>query len=102
MYGRLHLPDLTDKYKKRIELSIDNWIIENWRIQDNNDDLNSQKIQMDETGIKRIEISSNYIKSLFTVSNQNDLAAIAAVDYAIKERKPTCGFAMEFKMAFKV
>ena len=102
MGGRLHLPEITDKYKKRMKLSIDKEINEKWSKQDNNDDLNGQKIKTDETGIKRIEISSNYIKSFFIDSNQNDLAAIAAVDYAIKERKPTCGFAMEFKMAFKV
>ena len=77
-----------------MELSIDteNWRIENWRKQDNNDDFNAQKIQTDE-----IEIWA-----YFTKSSQNDVAAIAAVDYAIKKRKPTCGFAMEFKMAFKV
>ena len=99
MRGRLHLPDITDKFKKRIELSIDSRIIENWSKQDNNDDLNAQKNQMDETGIV---ISSNLIRKKFIHSSQNDVAAIAAVDYAIKERKPTCGFAMEFKMAFKV
>ena len=93
MKGRLHLPDITDKYKKKIVLSIDD------------DDLNAQKIKMDETEIvysNLIRISSNLIRTSFTESRQNDVAAIAAVDYAIKERKPTCGFAMEFEMAFKV
>ena len=105
MKGRLHLPDITNKYKKRIELSIDSEKVENWSNQDNNDDLNenikflTQKIQMYET---EIVIYSNLIRKNFTKSSQNDVAAIAAVDYAIKERKPTCGFAMEFKMAFKV
>ena len=28
--------------------------------------------------------------------SQNDFAAIAAVDYAIRKGKPTCGLAMEF------
>ena len=89
-----------------MELSIDteNCRIENWRKQDNNDDFNAQKIQTDEIEItiKIIKISSKKIWAYFTKSSQNDVAAIAAVDYAIKERKPTCGFAMEFKMAFKV
>ena len=97
MKGRFYLRDITDKYKKRIELSVDPDIMKNWSKQDNNDDLNAQKIQMDET---EIVIHSNLIRKNFIKSSQNDVAAIAAVDYAIKERKPTCGFAMEFKMAF--
>ena len=30
--------------------------------------------------------------------NQNDLSAIAAVDYAMRETKPSCGLVKEFKI----
>ena len=98
MWGRLHLPEITDKYKKRIELSIDSEIMKNLSQQDNNDDLNAQKIQMDEMEIETIEFSRRnlWTQEYFSSMTQNDIAAIAAVDYAIRQRKPTCGLAMEF------
>ena len=44
---------------------------------------------------KPIKIESDYLISQFEPT-QNCMAAIAAVDYAMKDTKPTCGLVMEF------
>ena len=104
--GRLHLSSLTDNYKKQIKLE-ENIIAEALKI------TTSQAIPVglpsrrrttisrikkdksDQTTQKPITIDSDYLISQFEPT-QNCMAAIAAVDYAIKDKKPTCGLVMEF------
>ena len=104
--GRIHLSSLTNSYKKQIELE-ENTIAEALKtttIQAIPVGLPSRrrttksrikKDKTDQTTQKPIKIESDYLISQFEPT-QNCMAAIAAVDYAIKDTKPTCGLVMEF------
>ena len=104
--GRIHLSSLTDNYKKQIKLEKENTIAEALKTttrqaipvglpsRRRTTISRIKKDKSDQTTQKPITIDSDYLISQFEPT-QNCMAAIAAVDYAMKDTKPTCSFVME-------
>ena len=103
--GRIHLSSLTNSYKKQIELE-ENTIAEALKTttrqaipvglpsRRRTTISRIKKDKSDQTTQKPITIDSDYLISQFEPT-QNCMAAIAAVDYAMKDTKSTCGIVME-------
>ena len=97
--GRIHLTDITKKYKKYQSLSLE----ENT----NGDESDTTNDQSAEKESKMYDPNDYSIRIwgdgsiIWCYPNQNYLSAIAAVDYAMRETKPSCGLVKEFKIISK-
>ena len=96
--GRIHLSCLSDNYKKQIELEEENTIAEALKTTTNQvipiGLISRRKKSTRRKRLPPITIDSDYLINQFEPT-QNCMAAIAAVDYAMKDTKPTCSFVME-------
>ena len=91
IYGRIHLPNIERDYKQNHivndqENTAETVISVGERLKG---EIKSKSIYPKHDDYKNIKIDGRLIDEC--QSTQNDIAAIATVDYAIKERKPTCG-----------
>ena len=99
--GRIHLTDITESYKKYQNLAFEE-----------NTDRNKSNTIVDPSAEE--EFDTDYYDSTYygiiikgdgsinwCVPWQNYLSAIAAVDYAMRETKPSCGLVKEFKIISK-
>ena len=97
--GRIHLTGITEKYKKYKNLSLE----ENT----NGDELDTTNDPSAEKEFKTYDPNdySIIIKDdgsiPYCYGRQNHMSAIAAVDYAMRETKPSCGLVKEFKIISK-
>ena len=97
--GRIHLPDITENYKKYQTLSLE----ENT----NGDESDTTNDPSAEEEFKTYDPNDYGIRIRDDGSiphcypHQNSLSAIAAVDYAMRETKPSCGLVKEFKIISK-
>ena len=97
--GRIHLTDITENYKKYQNLSLE----ENT----NGDESNTTNDTSAEEEFKTYDPNDWSIRisadSAITrcYSSQIYMSAIAAVDYAMRETKPSCGLVKEFKIISK-
>ena len=101
--GRIHLTDITENYKKYQNLSFEE--------KTNGDESNTTNDTSAEEEFKTYDPNDGYIRIIGdgsirlrwfdTTSYQNYLSAIAAVDYAMRETKPSCGLVKEFKIISK-
>ena len=96
--GRIHLTDITENYKKEQKLSFEE--------KTNQDESNTTTDPSGEKEFKTYDPNDNKIRIsgdriLYCPPNQNYLSAIAAVDYAMRETKPSCGLVKEFKIISK-
>ena len=94
--GRVHLTDITENYKKYKQLE------ENT----NGNESNTITDPSAEEEFKTYDPNDNRIRirddgSIRCDKDQNYLSAIAAVDYAMRETKPSCGLVKEFKIISK-
>ena len=101
LWGRIHLSDITQNYKKYQNLSLE----ENTN-GDESDTTNDPSVKEEfktyEPNYYEILITDDgLISSELCVGDQNSLSAIAAVDYAMRETKPSCGLVKEFKINSK-
>ena len=91
IYGRIHLPNIERDYKQKNvngqETTAETAISAGERLKG---EIKGKSIYPKHDDYKNIKIYRNGDISECQ-STQNDIAAIATVDYAIKERKPTCG-----------
>ena len=94
--GRIHLIDITENYKKDQNLSLEK--------KTNEDESNTTNDTSAEEEFKTYDPNDNRIRIKDDGSiphcypKQNYLSAIAAVDYAMRETKPSCGLVKEFKI----
>ena len=94
--GRIHLTGITKNYKKYQNVSLE----ENT----NGDESNTITVPTAEEEFKKFDSKDwsiringdGSIPRCYT--DQNDMSTIAAVDYAMRETKPSCGLAKEFKI----
>ena len=97
--GRIHFTDITESYKKYQNLSLE----ENT----NGDELNTMTDPSAEEEFKAYNPKNNIIRISdddsisYCYPDQNYLSAIAAVDYAMRETKPSCGLVKEFEIISK-
>ena len=97
--GRIHLTDITKNYKEYQNLSLEEKT--NW------DESNTTTDPSAEEEFKTYDPKDWDIKinddGVITDCRptQNSLSAIAAVDYAMRETKPSCGLVKEFKIISK-
>ena len=97
--GRIHLTDITENYKKYQNLSLE----ENT----NGDESDTTNDPSAEKEFKTYDRKNNRIRITGDGSipllypTQNYISAIAAVDYAMRETKPSCGLVKEFKIISK-
>ena len=97
--GRIHLTDITENYKKYQNLSLE----ENTNGDESdttNDPSAVKEFKTYDPKDKRIIIKNDGSMPC-CLPWQNDLSAIAAVDYAMRETKPSCGLVKEFKIISK-
>ena len=91
--GRIHLTGITEKYKKK----------ENT----NGDELDTINDPSAEKEFKTYDPNDYSIivkddgSIPYCYGRQNHMSAIAAVDYAMRETKPSCGLVKEFKIISK-
>ena len=96
--GRLHLTDITENYKKDHNLSLEEK--RNWNESKTTTDPSAEKeFKMYDPGDWEVEISDD--SAIYSCPSQNDFSAIAAVDYAMRDTKPSCGLVKEFKVNSK-
>ena len=98
--GRIHLSDITENYKKYQNLSLE----ENTNGDESdttNDPSAVKEFKAYDPKAKDIGISDDGSIPFCTHSGQNHMSAIAAVDYAMRETKPSCGLVKEFKIISK-
>ena len=98
--GRIHLTDITKNYKKYQNLSLEE--------KTNGDESNTMTNPSAEKEFKaydpsdwNIRISDDGSIPYCHYPDQNHLSAIAAVDYAMRETKPSCGLVKELKIISK-
>ena len=94
--GRVHLTEITENYKKYKQLE------ENT----NGNESNTITDPSAEEEFKTYDPNDNRIRirddgSIRCDKDQNYLSAIAAVDYAMRETKPSCALVKEFKTISK-
>ena len=98
--GRIHLTDITENYKKYQNLSL-----EKNTNGDESDTTNDQSAEKEfktyDPNDYQIRISSDGSIPYCYGRDQNLISAIAAVDYAMRETKPSCGLVKEFKIISK-
>ena len=93
--GRIHLTDITKNYKEYQNFE------ENW------DESNTITDPSAEEEFKAYNPKNNIIRISdddsisYCYPDQNYLSAIAAVDYAMRETKPSCGLVKEFEIISK-
>ena len=97
--GRLHLPEITNAYKKRTDLSTEEETPIKQALKSTADQAAQEKKmtrkamkEIDEINRNPIKINSNHVIQQYQ-STRNCMSAIAAVDYAMRDTKPTCGLA---------
>ena len=95
--GRIHLKNITESYRKYQNLSLEE--------KTNGDESNTMTDQSAEKEFKKYDPNDYSIRIEDDGSiewcfgtDQNYLSAIAAVDYAMQETKPSCGLVKEFKI----
>ena len=99
--GRLHLPDVTKSYKQRIKLSAAerNSIVQALKM------TTDQAIAVGRRKSRKMIDNSDQNQSIVIDSShfitqyqptRNCMSAIAAVDYAMRDIKPTCGLVNGF------
>ena len=96
--GRIHLTDITKNYKEYQNFE------ENWDESNTITDPSVKKefIPYDPNGFYSNDIRIRYDGLINCYSrSSNHLSAIAAVDYAMRETKPSCGLVKEFKIISK-
>ena len=97
--GRIHLTDITKNYKEYHNLSL-----EEKTNGDESDPANDPSAEKEfkayDPNDYNIRISDDGSITL-CLRWQNYLSAIAAVDYAMRETKPSCGLVKEFKIISK-
>ena len=99
--GRIHLTDITKNYKKYQNLSLEE--------KTNGDEPNTTTDSSAEKEFKAYDPKDCSIKikddgrilMRDELRLQHYLSAIAAVDYAMRETKPSCGLVKEFKIISK-
>ena len=97
--GRIHLTDITENYKKYQNLSLEK--------NTNGDESDTTNDPSAEEEFKTYDPNdwSFGIRDdgsiPYCYRDQNSLSAIAAVDYAMRETKPSCGLVKEFKIISK-
>ena len=98
--GRIHLKNITESYRKYQNLSLGKNANgdESNTITDPSAEKEFKKYDPNDYSI-RIEDDGS-IEWCFG-TDQNYLSAIAAVDYAMRETKPSCGLVKEFKIISK-
>ena len=97
--GRIHLTDITENYKKYQNLSLEENT--NGNESDTTNDpsaVKEFKTYDPKDGSIRIRVDGSIPLCL---PWQNHMSAIAAVDYAMRETKPSCGLVKEFKIISK-
>ena len=97
--GRIHLTDITENYKKYQNLSLD----ENTNGDESNttnDPSSVKEFKTYDPNDYQISISGDG-SITWCYRYQNYWSAIAAVDYAMRETKPSCGLVKEFKIISK-
>ena len=94
--GRIHLKNITESYRKYQNLSLEK--------KTNGDESNTMTDQSAEKDFKKYDTDDGCIRInddgsiRYCYRSQNSLSAIAAVDYAMRETKPSCGLVKEFKI----
>ena len=97
--GRIHLTDITENYKKYQNLSKG--------VKTNGDESKLTTDPSSEEKFKTYDPNDGTIRIRddgwipVCLPLQNYLSAIAAVDYAMRETKPSCGLVKEFKIISK-
>ena len=97
--GRIHLTDITENYKKYQNLSL--------KEKTNGDESDTTNDPSAEKEFKTYDPNDYSVRISddgsipFCYPFQNSLSAIAAVDYAMRETKPSCGLVKEFKIISK-
>ena len=98
--GRIHLTDITENYKKYQNLSFEE--------KTNGDESNTTNDTSAEKEFKTynpndygIRISDDGSITYCYGRDQTHISAIAAVDYAMRETKPSCGLVKEFQIISK-
>ena len=97
--GRIHLTDIEKNYKQYQSLSLEE--------KTNEDESNSITYPSPEKEFKTYDPNDAeiWIRDDGSIPNcspsQNYMSAIAAVDYAMRETKPSCGLVKEFKIISK-
>ena len=97
--GRIHLTDITENYKKYQNLSLEE--------KTNGDESDPANDPSAEKEFKAYDPNDSTIRIRddgsipYCYQLQNYLSAIAAVDYAMRETKPSCGLVKEFKIIIK-
>ena len=102
--GRIHLTDITENYKK-----YQNLFLEENTNGDESDTIIDPSAEKelktyDKTNCYQIRISGDGSIPFCCYRDENArrfLSAIAAVDYAMRETKPSCGLVKEFKIISK-
>ena len=97
--GPIHLTDITVNYKKYQSLSLEK------NTYGEESDTTTDQSSGEE--LKTYDPNDWNVKITYNgsipdcLAYQNDLSAIAAVDYAMRETKPSCGLVKEFKIISK-
>ena len=107
--GRLHLPDITDAYKKRSNLSTDGETPTVQALKSTADQATRPAVSLARRTLSRKEkkkddfdknksiiINANHVIQQHQTT-RNCMSALAAVDYAMRDTKPTCGLALGFE-----
>ena len=94
--GRIHFTDITENYKKDQNLSLEKKTNEN-ELKITTDPSAEKEFKMYDPDDWQVEISDD--SAIYgSDPSQNDFSAIAAVDYAMRETKPSCGLVKELKV----
>ena len=97
--GRVHLTDITESYRKYQNLSLEE--NKNGDESDTTNDPSAEK-EFKAYDPSRYQIRISGDGSIpYCYPSQNHMSAIAAVDYAMRETKPSCGLVKEFKIISK-
>ena len=101
LLGRIHLKNITENYKKNKNLSLGKKTNESESntISDSSAEKEFKTYKPNDQSIKINDDGSIYCPLDFCPLNY--LTAIAAVDYAMRETKPSCGLVKEFKIISK-
>ena len=93
--GRIHFTDITENYKKDQNLSLEKKTNEN-ESKTTTDPSTEKEFKTYNPDEWKVEIYDSMI--YWSDPSQNDFSAIAAVDYAMRETKPSCGLVKELKV----
>ena len=97
LIGRIHLTDVTEKYKKYQSLSF-----EKKTYGDESDTTTSPSEEFKTYDPNDWDATISDDGAIrYCCPTQNYFSAVAAVDYAMRETKPSCGLVKEFKIISK-